>query len=139
MVPINLVPRNSLSRRLIIARSSPPWYLFTLAIMTFVWWVHTKVLVNLPWFVIVSSAYFFLLCVTPIICMYFIYPAKLFFFSEVARNLGYTIDYIPLYRDMSSRDLLQRRSTTPKGDTVWDVCITNLKSKTQSYQKKKNS
>ncbi|KAI9253809.1 AAA domain-containing protein [Phascolomyces articulosus] len=37
-----------------------------------------------------------------------------------ARNLGYTIDYIPLYRDMSSRDLLQRRSTTPKGDTVWD-------------------
>ncbi|KAI7879625.1 hypothetical protein K492DRAFT_208133 [Lichtheimia hyalospora FSU 10163] len=37
-----------------------------------------------------------------------------------ARNLGYTIDYIPLYRDMSSRDLLQRRSTTPTGDTVWD-------------------
>ncbi|KAI7898653.1 AAA domain-containing protein [Cokeromyces recurvatus] len=37
-----------------------------------------------------------------------------------ARNLGYTIDYIPLYRDMSSRDLLQRRSTTPTGDTVWE-------------------
>lgn len=37
-----------------------------------------------------------------------------------ARNLGYTIDYIPLYRDMSSRDLLQRRSTTPKGDTIWE-------------------
>ncbi|KAG2198207.1 hypothetical protein INT46_006615 [Mucor plumbeus] len=37
-----------------------------------------------------------------------------------ARNLGYTIDYIPLYRDMSSRDLLQRRSTTAKGDTVWE-------------------
>ncbi|KAI9354986.1 AAA domain-containing protein [Pilaira anomala] len=37
-----------------------------------------------------------------------------------ARNLGYTIDYIPLYRDMSSRDLLQRRSTTAKGDTIWE-------------------
>ncbi|KAI9317743.1 AAA domain-containing protein [Dichotomocladium elegans] len=37
-----------------------------------------------------------------------------------ARNLGYTIDYIPLYRDMSSRDLLQRRSTSPTGDTVWE-------------------
>ncbi|KAI8341541.1 hypothetical protein BC941DRAFT_416834, partial [Chlamydoabsidia padenii] len=37
-----------------------------------------------------------------------------------ARKLGYTIDYIPLYRDMSSRDLLQRRSTTPTGDTVWE-------------------
>ncbi|KAI8350392.1 AAA domain-containing protein [Blakeslea trispora] len=37
-----------------------------------------------------------------------------------ARNLGYTIEYIPLYRDMSSRDLLQRRSTTAKGDTVWE-------------------
>lgn len=37
-----------------------------------------------------------------------------------ARNLGYTIDYIPLYRDMSSRDLLQRRSTTARGDTVWE-------------------
>ena len=42
-------------------------------------------------------------------------------YYSVARNLGYTIDYIPLYRDMSSRDLLQRRSTTPTGDTVWDV------------------
>ncbi|KAI8064375.1 AAA domain-containing protein [Gongronella butleri] len=37
-----------------------------------------------------------------------------------ARHLGYTVDYIPLYRDMSSRDLLQRRSTTPTGDTVWE-------------------
>ncbi|KAG0177699.1 von Willebrand factor A domain-containing protein 8 [Apophysomyces sp. BC1021] len=37
-----------------------------------------------------------------------------------ARNLGYTIDYIPLYRDMSSRDLLQRRSTSSKGDTIWE-------------------
>ncbi|CAO3595524.1 unnamed protein product [Absidia cylindrospora] len=37
-----------------------------------------------------------------------------------ARKLGYSIDYIPLYRDMSSRDLLQRRSTTPTGDTVWE-------------------
>ncbi|KAI8983752.1 AAA domain-containing protein [Pilobolus umbonatus] len=40
-----------------------------------------------------------------------------------ARNLGYIIDYIPLYRDMSSRDLLQRRSTTSKGDTVWESSL----------------
>ncbi|KAI9260188.1 AAA domain-containing protein [Sporodiniella umbellata] len=39
---------------------------------------------------------------------------------QFARRLGYTIDYIPLYRDMSSRDLLQRRSTTIKGDTIWE-------------------
>lgn len=46
---------------------------------------------------------------------------RISFSLTVARNLGYTIDYIPLYRDMSSRDLLQRRSTTPSGDTVWEV------------------
>ncbi|ORZ15094.1 AAA domain-domain-containing protein [Absidia repens] len=34
-------------------------------------------------------------------------------------KLGYSIDYIPLYRDMPSRDLLQRRTTTQTGDTVW--------------------
>ncbi|CEG83438.1 hypothetical protein RMATCC62417_17358 [Rhizopus microsporus] len=39
---------------------------------------------------------------------------------QFARRLGYTIDYIPLYRDMSSRDLLQRRSTTERGDTIWE-------------------
>lgn len=38
---------------------------------------------------------------------------------HLARNLGYTIEYIPLYRDMSSRDLLQRRATTFSGDTMW--------------------
>ncbi|GBC05388.1 hypothetical protein RclHR1_00620028 [Rhizophagus clarus] len=37
-----------------------------------------------------------------------------------AINLGYTIEYIPLYKDMSARDLLQRRSTTFAGDTVWE-------------------
>ncbi|CAO3593309.1 unnamed protein product [Absidia cylindrospora] len=36
-----------------------------------------------------------------------------------AHKLGYSVDYIPLYRDMPSRDLLQRRSTTRTGDTVW--------------------
>ncbi|KAI9303209.1 AAA domain-containing protein [Cunninghamella echinulata] len=39
---------------------------------------------------------------------------------QFARKLGYSIEYIPLYRDMSSRDLLQRRSTTPTGDTIWE-------------------
>ncbi|CAG8510049.1 14562_t:CDS:10, partial [Ambispora leptoticha] len=37
-----------------------------------------------------------------------------------AKNLGYTIEFIPLYKDMSSRDLLQRRGTTFSGDTIWE-------------------
>ncbi|CAJ0760628.1 2341_t:CDS:10 [Entrophospora sp. SA101] len=37
-----------------------------------------------------------------------------------AKNLGYTVEYIPLYKDMSARDLLQHRSTTFAGDTVWE-------------------
>jgi hypothetical protein len=37
-----------------------------------------------------------------------------------ARNLGYSIEFIPLFRDMSSRDLLQRRTTTNTGDTIWE-------------------
>ncbi|KAF9979600.1 von Willebrand factor A domain-containing protein 8 [Mortierella antarctica] len=36
------------------------------------------------------------------------------------RNLGYKVEFIPLYKDMSSRDLLQRRSTTFSGDTIWE-------------------
>ncbi|KAG0224963.1 von Willebrand factor A domain-containing protein 8 [Actinomortierella wolfii] len=39
---------------------------------------------------------------------------------QFGRNLGYKVEYIPLYKDMSSRDLLQRRSTTFSGDTVWE-------------------
>ncbi|KAJ3293424.1 hypothetical protein HDU79_000368, partial [Rhizoclosmatium sp. JEL0117] len=34
--------------------------------------------------------------------------------------LGYQAEYIPLFKDMSARDLLQRRSTNLKGDTVWE-------------------
>ena len=37
-----------------------------------------------------------------------------------ARCLGYTIELVPLYKDMSARDLLQRRGTNEKGDTVWE-------------------
>jgi len=36
------------------------------------------------------------------------------------KHLGYSVEYIPLYKDMSSRDLLQRRSTTFSGDTIWE-------------------
>ncbi|KAI1297032.1 von Willebrand factor A domain-containing protein 8 [Mortierella claussenii] len=36
------------------------------------------------------------------------------------KNLGYKVEFIPLYKDMSSRDLLQRRSTTFSGDTIWE-------------------
>ncbi|KAI9345549.1 AAA domain-containing protein [Obelidium mucronatum] len=34
--------------------------------------------------------------------------------------LGYRTEYVPLYKDMSARDLLQRRSTNIKGDTIWE-------------------
>ncbi|KAH9247158.1 hypothetical protein BASA81_015242 [Batrachochytrium salamandrivorans] len=37
-----------------------------------------------------------------------------------SKSLGYQIEYIPLHRDMSARDLLQRRSTLPDGDTFWE-------------------
>nr|KAJ3422948.1 von Willebrand factor A domain-containing protein 8 [Polyrhizophydium stewartii] len=37
-----------------------------------------------------------------------------------SRFLGYEMEYIPLHKDMSARDLLQRRNTTPTGDTVWE-------------------
>lgn len=29
------------------------------------------------------------------------------------------MEHIMLYQDMSARDLLQQRTTTPTGDTVW--------------------
>lgn len=38
-----------------------------------------------------------------------------------ARALGYRVEFIPLYKDMSARDLLQRRSTTLSGDTIWEM------------------
>ncbi|OZJ04703.1 hypothetical protein BZG36_02531 [Bifiguratus adelaidae] len=38
---------------------------------------------------------------------------------QFGKMLGYSTEYIPLYRDMSSRDLLQRRTTTFSGDTIW--------------------
>ncbi|KAJ3316414.1 von Willebrand factor A domain-containing protein 8, partial [Blyttiomyces sp. JEL0837] len=34
---------------------------------------------------------------------------------------GYRSELIPLYKDMSARDLLQRRSTTSSGDTIWEI------------------
>ena len=37
-----------------------------------------------------------------------------------AHLLGYNIEFIPLYRDMSCRDILQRRCTDSKGDTMWE-------------------
>ncbi|KAI8912686.1 AAA domain-containing protein [Gorgonomyces haynaldii] len=35
--------------------------------------------------------------------------------------LGYEMEFIPVYKDMSARILLQRRNTTDKGDTVWEM------------------
>jgi len=41
--------------------------------------------------------------------------------------LGYQTYYVPLHKDISSRDLLQRRSTNSDGDTIWGnsplVCL----------------
>ncbi|XP_031417095.1 von Willebrand factor A domain-containing protein 8 isoform X2 [Clupea harengus] len=38
---------------------------------------------------------------------------------EFADMLGYTIEPIMLYQDMTARDLLQQRYTLPNGDTAW--------------------
>ncbi|KAI8855148.1 AAA domain-containing protein [Chytridium lagenaria] len=35
------------------------------------------------------------------------------------QKLGYGYSLFPLYKDISARDLLQRRATNSKGDTVW--------------------
>ncbi len=39
---------------------------------------------------------------------------------KFARLFGYRTEYIPLYKDLSARDLLQRRTTTDRGDTIWE-------------------
>ncbi|KAL2081742.1 hypothetical protein ACEWY4_023595 [Coilia grayii] len=38
---------------------------------------------------------------------------------EFAEMLGYTIETMMLYQDMTARDLLQQRYTLPNGDTAW--------------------
>ncbi|KAE8748569.1 hypothetical protein FOCC_FOCC004745 [Frankliniella occidentalis] len=38
---------------------------------------------------------------------------------QLAATLGYTIEPIVLFQDMTSRDLVQQRTTLPNGDTVW--------------------
>lgn len=37
----------------------------------------------------------------------------------MASLLGYTIEPIVLYQDMTARDLIQQRTTLDNGDTVW--------------------
>lgn len=37
-----------------------------------------------------------------------------------ARRLGYEVEHIPLYKDITARGLLQRRTTRPNGDTDWE-------------------
>ncbi|XP_026486549.2 von Willebrand factor A domain-containing protein 8 [Vanessa tameamea] len=39
--------------------------------------------------------------------------------SQMASLLGYTIEPIVLYQDMTARDLIQQRTTLDNGDTVW--------------------
>ncbi|XP_030642749.1 von Willebrand factor A domain-containing protein 8 [Chanos chanos] len=39
--------------------------------------------------------------------------------KEFAEMLGYTVEPIMLYQDMTARDLLQQRYTLPNGDTAW--------------------
>uniref|UniRef100_A0A8C0KYF1 von Willebrand factor A domain-containing protein 8 n=1 Tax=Canis lupus dingo TaxID=286419 RepID=A0A8C0KYF1_CANLU len=39
--------------------------------------------------------------------------------KNFADNLGYNIEPIMLYQDMTARDLLQQRYTLPNGDTAW--------------------
>lgn len=37
-----------------------------------------------------------------------------------ASRFGYRTEHIPLYKDVSARQLLQRRGTLPNGDTIWE-------------------
>merc|ERR1711963_869715 len=39
--------------------------------------------------------------------------------EKLAGLLGYEMEPIMLYQDMTARDLLQQRTTLPSGDTVW--------------------
>ena len=39
--------------------------------------------------------------------------------QRLAEILGYDLEPIMLYQDMTARDLLQQRTTLPNGDTVW--------------------
>eukprot|EP00935_MAST-01C_sp_MAST-1C-sp1_P002044 g2044.t1 len=39
--------------------------------------------------------------------------------KQLGRTLGYRVEYLQLFQDMSARELLQRRATLPDGDTVW--------------------
>lgn len=39
--------------------------------------------------------------------------------NEFARRLGYEIEPVMLYWDMTARDLCQQRVTLPNGDTSW--------------------
>ena len=39
--------------------------------------------------------------------------------KKLAGLLGYEMEPIMLYQDMTARDLLQQRTTLPSGDTVW--------------------
>ena len=39
---------------------------------------------------------------------------------EFADRLGYIVEHIPLYKDITARTLLQRRVTHPNGDTDWE-------------------
>lgn len=36
-----------------------------------------------------------------------------------AQQAEQPIDIVPIYRDMTTRDLFQRRNTSPQGDTNW--------------------
>jgi MoxR-like ATPase len=39
--------------------------------------------------------------------------------ERLAALLGYDVEPVQLYQDMTARDLLQQRTTKENGDTVW--------------------
>lgn len=40
--------------------------------------------------------------------------------NHFAHLLGFQTEHVPLYKDVSSRQLLQRRATLDNGDTIWE-------------------
>ncbi|XP_075230942.1 von Willebrand factor A domain-containing protein c12.2 [Lycorma delicatula] len=39
--------------------------------------------------------------------------------TRLAHSLGYRVEPVVMYHDMTSRDFIQQRSTLPNGDTIW--------------------
>jgi ABC-type cobalamin/Fe3+-siderophores transport system ATPase subunit len=63
---------------------------------------------------------------------------KSFLLQQLAERLGCVLEPVLMHRDMTSRDLLQQRTTTSSGDTVWrhSALVRQPKKKKKKRKKK---